>query len=1133
MVKNKDKKNKKIKIKDYSYPEPDDDDMVAKIYSKREFHYHRIPKRKKMKTYEEIKKYREKVCKPEYKPREQQAILSNLMNPDTPYNGVLVMHGKDKSKTCSAISLAEQFKEQVKKYNTKIWVLIPGPNTRENFKSELLFCTGETYLKNKELLGQLSKGEQDRERKIGIYASLQNYKLLSYKTFYKKVLGEKILEKKIDEDNNIKSSYRRNKEGEIERELVVDRINNMDNSIIIVDEAHNLTNNEYGEALKKIIRISQNLKVILLTATPMKNLADDIVDLLNFLRPADDQIKRDKIFSSDKNFLMDFKEGGLKYLKKKARGYISFYRGNIPFSFAKKIDKGKIPNGLLFTPVVKCHMEPFQLASYTDTVTNHDDSLSKTSSAAANFVFPGLDPSKKKIIGYYSTDGMNRVVSQLANEKDNLLKLINKQLFNGKLTREEQRNFMYESENKTINGLILNLKYLRHFSIKFYKAIMRLGKLVDNNKGSGTAFIYSNLVKAGGMEIFAEALKENGYLEYQDNPNNYDIKENTIDYKSGKTYSQLQKDGNLSDFKPSTYLLVTGGTDDSGEDIPEIKQKIIREVFNKAGNKNGKYLKFILGTKVMNEGITLENIKEIHILDVHYNLGKVDQVIGRGIRQCKHLAVINDENRFPKVNVYRYVASLDSGLSTDEILYQKAELKYKLVKKVERSLKEVALDCPLLLHNNKFPEEIEKYKGCVPPTLENRKKNKKICPALCDFEECDYKCDGETLNKKYLVGDGYRELKKNEIDYSTFNNKLANVEIANIKNNIKDLFRFKHIYNYIDIHSNIVNSLTPHQEELFDEHFLYQALSELMPKSENDFNNFTDNIFDKYNRSGYLIKKDAFYIFQPFDQNENVPLHYRIKYDIEYVNQIPIENYVRQKYGEIKDKVTTGTINIDKKTKKERGYNFDLAMDYYMEREEFSQIVGIIDKNLNKLASEQDDLFKIRPPRAKILEKKRGTGIPTLKGAVCSTSKSKPVLVKLLSKLPNVKAEEVDEYRKSTRESVCDFIKFKLLYLEKYGTSSNKDKVTYVMIPFDHPVYQFPYNLEDRIKYKITKLKSVIDRDIDYKTIKGKNGIFFKEKNLPSYTIEFTDTKYTQKVKKELEKEGFTLKKKKWILDIK
>ena len=34
-------------------------------------------------------------------------------------------------------------------------------------------------------------------------------------------------------------------------------------------------------------------------------------------------------------------------------------------------------------------------------------------------------------------------------------------------------------------------------------------------------------------------------------------------------------------------------------------------------------------------------------------------------------------------------------------------------------------------------------------------------------------------------------------------------------------------------------------------------------------------------------------------------------------------------------------------------------MDYYIERDEFEHIVGIIDKNLNKLASLEDDLFKL------------------------------------------------------------------------------------------------------------------------------------------------------------------------------
>ena len=205
------------------------------------------------------------------------------------------------------------------------------------------------------------------ENKIASYASLQFYKILSYKTFYRKVLGEKIAEKKLVDDNKIKTTYRKTESGDFEREVVIDKINNMDNSLLIVDEAHNLTGNEYGEALKKIIKQSKNLRVILLTATPMKNLGDDIIDILNFIRPPNQQIKREKVFTSDKNYLMDFKEGGKEYLRSKASGYVSFFRGNMPYTFAKRVDKGVTPDELIFTPLVRCFMKNFQLNTYNIT----------------------------------------------------------------------------------------------------------------------------------------------------------------------------------------------------------------------------------------------------------------------------------------------------------------------------------------------------------------------------------------------------------------------------------------------------------------------------------------------------------------------------------------------------------------------------------------------------------------------------------------------------------------------------------------------------------------------------------------------------------------------------------------------
>jgi len=1126
--------------KDFSYPELNDPDFLPKIFKKREFYYYRVPQRDKLDTYEQVKKYRAANCKKgEIEPKEQQSILPNFINPNTPYKGVILMHGVGCGKTMTAIRVAEGFKEQIKKYNTKIFVLVPGPNTKENFKKELINKTGNTYLKNKESLNQMTKQEVEHEKKIAIYNALQYYKILSYKTFYKKVLGEKIIEKKVVGENKIKSSYRKTADGEIEREIVVDKINNMNNTILIVDEAHNISGNEYGEALKKIIKNSENLRIILLTATPMINLADEIVDLLNFIRPEHDKIQRDKIFTSDKNYTMKFKSEGLDYLRDKARGYISFYRGSIPYTFAKRIDNGVVPEGMLYTPVIKCYMEQFQYKTYIETTHNIEDTLDRASSAVSNFVFPGLHPEKLELQGYYSTDGMNKVLSQLNTDGPKLRALINKKLFNNKLTKGEEENFILESDSKNITGLILKLPYLKTFSIKFFNILNSLNTLVEGNKGASTAFIYSNLVKAGGMELFSETLLQNGYLEYNEDPQNYDIKDDTLDYKTGFTFLEFKKKNiNINTFKPATVLLVTGSIDENGEDLPEIKQQIIQEVFNSVNNTDGRLIKFVLGSRVMNEGVTLKNVKEVHIIDAFYNIPKAEQVIGRAIRVCVHEDVINDKYKYPEVGVFRYAISLNdkSGkLSSDELLYQKAELKFLEVKKVEHVLKEIAIDCPLLLHANMFPEEIEQYKDCVYPTLENVKAGKQLCPMLCDFKKCDLKCSSTNLNNKYWDSkkNTYKSLTKEELNYNTFNDDLSKYEITLIKNKIKDLYRFKHVYIYEEILKEIKNSFINHQAALFEEYFLTQALTDMMPKTENDFNNYKDNIHDKYNRLGYLIKRGIYYIFQPFNENEDVSMYYRENMNLTQPNQVSLNNFVKQKFNAVYKQTEQDQGNPEMTRELKEEYNFEDTLFYYNSRLE-NETVGIIDKNLNKLASVEEDLFKIRQIKDKALVKKRGTGIPTFKGAVCSTSKDKQTLINLLTKISKldvkiskIDAAEIKRLSELTRDDVCLEIRDKLLYLEKYSTTEDKNKITYMMIPYNHNKYEFPYNLQDRIKYNMEKINVLLKRKIVFKNKKE------NEKGKIIYKLSFDNDNFSLTYKTEIEKLGFILKNNIWTKELK
>lgn len=1085
----------------YFYPNTDDEHFQEKIMKKREFYYHKINQRDILKSEEEINDYRDFYCgkQDEFQKREWQIFLSNFISPETPYTGLLIMHGTGTGKTCTAISVAEQFKEQVKKYNTKIFVLVPGTNIKENWKEQLLFCTGETYFKNKDLLDQMTKEEREIEKRGALYGALQYYRILSYKTFHRKVLGEKITERQLD-DGKIKKSYKKTDDGEVEREIVVDKITNMDNSILIVDEAHNLTKNDYGEALKKIIKNSQNLKVILLSATPMKNLADDIIDMLNFIRPVNDPIQRDKVFTSDKNHLMKFKPNGKEYLEKMAKGYVSYFRGNMPYTFAKRVEKGSIPDGLLFTPVTQCFMDKFQLKYYYKTLEEEKDGLEKSSSSAANFVYPGLDKDNK-LIGYYSANGLAKVLNQLDDNK--LIKTINKELFNNKIDKNDLTNFMMESPNKNITGNILKEKYLKTFSVKFYECLRNINQLV-NDKAS-TAFVYSNLVNAGGIDTFAEVLKMNGYLEYKENDSEYNIENNTIDSKTGKTFEEFKKSKlDTKDFHPATYMIITGGNED--DEIPEIKQKIIKSVFNNVNNINGKYLKLILGSRVMSEGVTLENTKEIHILDVHYNLGRVEQVIGRGIRFCKHQKYIKKTGDIlPEVNVYKYVVSIKNDkLSSDEVLYQKAEKKYILVKKVERVLKETAVDCPILLHGNVFPEDVKEYKDCVEPTLENVKKGKKICPALCDFEKCDFKCNdtGLKYDEKHRK---YHEI--NDIDYGTFNDNMSKSEVDIVKNRIKNLYKFKHVYVYKELLDKITKSLTDKQKDMFDNYFLDKSLHDLMPRTENDYNNFKDTVYDKFNRSGYLIQRGKYYIFQPFNDNENIPLSTRKSYKLDIDNNINVKNFTTSKYGEdFKNDIEIKETRVIKDD-----YTYD--MKYYDKRDE-NFIVGIIDKN------KSGDVFKVRPPLKKS-EKARATGVVSFKGAVCNNAKDKAYLLTTVKKLSKILPEEIKLSGKFSRVSVCDKIMDSLIYLEKYTTSKDRNKITYMIVPENHPEYEYPLNLEDRVKHIINTITDIVKRKFDYVVKKEDKGM--------KYIIEIKSDKYIDNIKSDLTKMKFNKSGSKYI----
>ena len=106
--------------KEYRYPVTSDDSLQSKIYNKREFYINKVQPREKLESYEDLKKYRDDVCGGKFALKSQQVFVSNFMNPNTPYTGMLIFHGTGTGKTCAAIAIAENFKDQVRRYGTKI-----------------------------------------------------------------------------------------------------------------------------------------------------------------------------------------------------------------------------------------------------------------------------------------------------------------------------------------------------------------------------------------------------------------------------------------------------------------------------------------------------------------------------------------------------------------------------------------------------------------------------------------------------------------------------------------------------------------------------------------------------------------------------------------------------------------------------------------------------------------------------------------------------------------------------------------------------------------------------------------------------------------------------------------------------
>ena len=262
-------------------------------------------------------------------------FVRNFLSFQTPYNNLLLFHGLGTGKTCSAISVCEEMRGFMKEMGiTKRIIIVASPNVQDNFKLQLFdkrklkninglwnmrACTGNSFLKeiNPMYMKGLEKNKVIRQIERIIRTS---YLFMGYTEFSNYI-------------TNILKRFESTKE----RRAIQKEFNNR---LIVIDEVHNIRSTSDNKQKKiannllKLVKFTENLKLLLLSATPMFNSYKEVIWLLNLMNLNDNRfpIKISEVFDKEGRFLLDDEgnEVGKELFIQKARGYISFVRGENP-----------------------------------------------------------------------------------------------------------------------------------------------------------------------------------------------------------------------------------------------------------------------------------------------------------------------------------------------------------------------------------------------------------------------------------------------------------------------------------------------------------------------------------------------------------------------------------------------------------------------------------------------------------------------------------------------------------------------------------------------------------------------------------------------------------------------------------
>lgn len=771
-------------IEEYNYPNIKDENAINRIYHKKEFNDYVQSQESDDNTFSFFNKKNLAFALFPH-----QLVLKHFMSPHTPYRSMLLYHSTGSGKTCTAIQISEQYKDQIRSYGNRV-LIITSDRLKEEYQKQLT----ATYHNENPTKSNCVRGIYENDADLKGEKTIEKYAdYARYYEFYTYEMINKFITDEFKKDNwyerlQVYFSYR----------------------LIIIDEFHlykNVENKKQDNELQafrtnilKVLMLSKHSKILLMSATPI---IDNIIDLrfiINAFHACKMTIKyeNNKIQPTNKFFLFMDDEKELSLYEQFENFVFTNDNGKIQFKKYMYL-KGKLNKRRIFK--LLRNQVSYILKQFDIDIKTTDDHVDW--SPVDNYVFP------YKLVPTVMDDKHRQAfLEYMGNRKDTTSKS-NEILINNTLLSPHQSNKL-EKLKKYIEDGWTNTDEKGNLSReKIFISTSLITGVVKNKKG-----------------ILIDLMKELGYEEFR-----------------GKT---------LPSEKRKRYMIV------AGTDIKAVVDKLDK-TYNQPENRYGDYIQILIGSDVLNVGVTLRCVRQTHLIYINssYSVETMDQIMGRSVRADSHSQFQHQYEKYTKQFVHVHVYN-------NENINKKFERK-KLKKWLNNYNKK---------SYNKYPYDLYTYLQAFHKYI----KNKEITDFLariafdCNLTENRVRCIEDDCKEPFIDVKCYEKVEiKDEIDESTYRFDHVEGKLGYIIDAIKTIIYRNFISSIENIIKLINDKRPPYIKKDEVKGLVETALEEMVPSDVLDIRIFkhllkreiiTNENGDVEVKYGYLARRGNIVYFE-------------------------------------------------------------------------------------------------------------------------------------------------------------------------------------------------------------------------------------------------------------------------------